>query len=73
MVGNISTPIPIVLDGRPHSISRALEMVAARAPAGGGYTLQLTPSSTLYDMQRSAGAVNFSSVSIQLPLGNPVG
>ncbi len=73
VLGNIATPIPIVLDGQPHTISRALEMVAARAPAGGGYTLQLTPSSTLYDMQRSAGAVNFSSVSIQLPLGSPVG
>ncbi len=73
VLGNISTPIPIVLDGLPHTISRSLEMIAARAPAGGGYTLQLTPSSSLYDIQRSAGAVNFSSVGIQLPLGNPVG
>lgn len=73
VLGNIATPIPIVLDGQPHTISRRLEMVAARAPAGGGYTLQLTPSSTLYDLQRSAGAVSFSSVGISLPLGDPAG
>jgi ABC-2 type transport system ATP-binding protein len=73
VLGNIATPIPIVLDGQQHTISRALETVAARAPAGGGYTLQLTPSSTLYDIQRSAGVVNFSSVDVTLPLGDPVG
>jgi ABC-2 type transport system ATP-binding protein len=73
VLGNAATPIPIVLDGQPHSISRALEMVAARAPAGSGYILQLTPSSTLYDIQRSSGVVSFSSVSISMPLGNPVG
>jgi hypothetical protein len=48
-------------------------MVAARAPAGGGYTLQLTPSTSFYDIQRSAGLVNFSSVSVDRPLGNPSG
>jgi ABC-2 type transport system ATP-binding protein len=72
VLGNIATPIPIVLDGAQHTITRALEMVAARAPVGGGYTLQLTPSSTLYDIQRSTGVVNFSSVGITLPLGTPV-
>jgi ABC-2 type transport system ATP-binding protein len=71
VLGNIATPIPIVLDGLPHSLSRSLEMVAARAPAGGGYRLQLTPSSTLYDLQRSAGVVNFSAVNLSLPLGQP--
>ena len=61
VLGNIATPIPLTLDGRRHSISRDLEMVAGRAPAGGGYTLQLTPSSSLYDIQRSTGAVNFAA------------
>jgi ABC-2 type transport system ATP-binding protein len=72
VLGNMATPIPLILDGQPHSISRDLELVAARAPAGGGYTLQLTPSSTLYDMQRSTGAVTFNNISVSLPLGNPV-
>ncbi len=68
VLGNISTPIPITLDGQQHSISHELEMVAGRAPAGGGYKLQLTPSSSLWDIQRSAGAVDFSSVHVSVPL-----
>jgi ABC-2 type transport system ATP-binding protein len=72
VLGNIATPIPITLDGQPHSISRDLEMVAGRAPAGGGYTLQLTASSSLYDIQRSTGAVTFDGIDVTMPLGDPV-
>jgi ABC-2 type transport system ATP-binding protein len=72
VLGNMATPIPLTLDGQTHSISRDLEMVAGRAPAGGGYTLQLTPSSSLYDIQRSAGVVNFGKVDVSMPLGDPV-
>jgi ABC-2 type transport system ATP-binding protein len=72
VLGNSATPIPVTLDGQPHSISRDLEMVAGRAPAGGGYTLQLTPSSSLYDIQRSAGLVTFNSIDVTVPLGDPV-
>jgi ABC-2 type transport system ATP-binding protein len=72
VLGNLATPIPVTLDGQQHSIPRDLEMVAARAPAGGGYTLQLTPSSSLYDMQRSAGAVTLNNIVVSMPLGDPV-
>jgi ABC-2 type transport system ATP-binding protein len=72
VLGNQATPIPLTLDGQPHSISRDLELVAGRAPAGGGYTLQLTPSSSLFDMQRATGAVTFNGISVSLPLGDPV-
>ncbi len=72
VLGNVATPIPVTLDGQPHSISRDLEMVAGRAPAGGGYTLQLTPSSSLYDIQRSAGLITFNSIDVAMPLGDPV-
>ncbi|HEX3563617.1 MAG TPA: CocE/NonD family hydrolase [Solirubrobacterales bacterium] len=71
VLGNQATPIPVTLDGHAHSISRDLEMVAGRAPAGGGYTLQLTPSSSLFDIQRSAGAVTFNSIDVTKPLGDP--
>ena len=56
VLGNIATPIPLTLDGQTHSISRDLEMVAGARRPGGGYTLQLTASSSLYDLQRSAGS-----------------
>ncbi len=72
VLGNIATPIPLTLDGQTHSISRDLEMVAGRAPAGGGYTLQLTASSSLYDIQRSTGAVTFNGINVAMPLGDPV-
>jgi ABC-2 type transport system ATP-binding protein len=72
VLGNMATPIPLTLDGQPHTISRDLEMVAARAPAGGGYTLQLTASSSLYDIQRSTGAVTFDGIHVTMPLGDPV-
>jgi ABC-2 type transport system ATP-binding protein len=72
VLGNMATPIPVTLDGQLHSISRDLELVAARAPAGGGYKLQLTASSSLYDLQRSLGAVTFDDVHVTMPLGDPV-
>jgi ABC-2 type transport system ATP-binding protein len=72
VLGNITTPIPLTLDGEEHSISRKLEWTAARAPKGGGYTLQLTPTSTVYDIQRSAGEVDFSKIDITMPLRSPV-
>jgi ABC-2 type transport system ATP-binding protein len=72
VLGNIATPIPLTLDGQAHTISRDLETVAGRAPAGGGYTLQLTASSSLYDLQRSAGTVAFSGIDVSMPLGDPV-
>jgi ABC-2 type transport system ATP-binding protein len=72
VLGNIATPIPVTLDGQTHSISRDLEMVAARAPADGGYTLQLTASSSLYDLQRSGGVLTFDDIRATMPLGEPV-
>jgi ABC-2 type transport system ATP-binding protein len=72
VLGNIATPIPVTLDGQQHSISRDLEMVAGRAPAAGGYTLQLTASSSLYDLQRSAGTVTFNGIDVSMPLGDSV-
>ena len=71
VLGNMATPIPLTLDGQTHSISRDLELVAGRAPAGGGYTLQLTATSSLYDLQRSAGAVTFNGINVTMPLGDP--
>ena len=71
VLGNIATPIPVTLDGQTHTISRDLEMVAGRAPAGGGYTLQLTASSSLYDLQRSAGVLTFDDIKATMPLGDP--
>ena len=47
----------MTLDGVPRTIERPLEAIAAEAGAGQSYKLQITPASTLYTAQRSAGAV----------------
>jgi ABC-2 type transport system ATP-binding protein len=72
VLGNMASPIPVTLDGKQRTISRDLELVASRAPAGGGYTLQLTASSSLFDLQRSAGAVDLNRIDVTMPLGDPV-
>ena len=69
VVGNQATPIPVTLDGVPRTIERPLEAIASEAKAGSGYKLQITPGTTLYTPQRSAGAVTFGRIEISLPLG----
>ena len=48
VVGNQATPIPVTLDGQPHTITRPLEAIAASAPAGARYTLQIIGGTQLY-------------------------
>jgi len=68
VLGNVSTPIAVKLDGQTRTIERPLEPVAARAVAGKRYRLQIASASSLYTIQRSSGLVNFSRVGITLPL-----
>ncbi len=68
VLGNVSTPIPVKLNGEPHTIERPLEPVVARATAGKRYRLQIASASTLYTAQRSSGLLNLTRVGITLPL-----
>jgi ABC-2 type transport system ATP-binding protein len=67
VVGNQATPVPLTLDGQPHTISRPLEAIAASAPAGARYTLQLTGGTQLYGPVRGAAAITFSAIRLELP------
>jgi ABC-2 type transport system ATP-binding protein len=69
VVGNQATPIPLTLDGTVRSVQRSLEPIAAEAAAGSSYRLQITPATTLYTPQRSAGAVTFARIEVALPIG----
>jgi ABC-2 type transport system ATP-binding protein len=69
VLGNQATPIPLTLDGRPHTVSRALEGVAASAGPGSRYMLQLIGGTTMYGPTRNAGVVRFGTVRIALPTG----
>jgi ABC-2 type transport system ATP-binding protein len=68
VVGNQATPIPVTLDGLTHTLERPLEAIASEAVAGSSYKLQLTPATTLYTPQRSAGTVTFGRIEISLPI-----
>ena len=68
VIGNQATPIPLTLDGQSHTISRPLEPIAASAPAGARYTLQLTGGTQLYGPVRSAAAITFSAIRLELPV-----
>jgi ABC-2 type transport system ATP-binding protein len=67
VLGNQVTPIPLLLDGSDHQVSRRLEAVAATLRPGSSFTLQLTSSATNYGLQRVTGTVDFDSVKLTLP------
>jgi ABC-2 type transport system ATP-binding protein len=70
VVGNQVTPIPVTLDGAEHTLKIPLERMASLSTAS-GYELQLISDSTVYDIQRSAGLVDFKSAKVTLPVTQP--
>jgi ABC-2 type transport system ATP-binding protein len=64
VVGNQATPIPVTLDGQPHTVTRPLEGIAS---AGGKYTLQIIGGTMLYGPVRGIAAINFSKIQLSLP------
>jgi ABC-2 type transport system ATP-binding protein len=69
VLGNLVTPIPLVLDGRPHTVSRPLELVSASLRPSNTFTLQIVASTTAYAQSGSfnTGSVDFSAISASLP------
>jgi ABC-2 type transport system ATP-binding protein len=67
VVGNQVTPIPLVLDGRRHSVTRALDPIAAVAAKGTRYTLQIISSSKVWAPQRGSGTVKVGKATLVLP------
>jgi ABC-2 type transport system ATP-binding protein len=68
VVGNQVVPVPVVLDGAQHTVERTLEPIATRADAGSQYVVQVAAGTSVYDRQRSTGAVTLSRVEAQLPV-----
>ena len=67
VVNNLATPIPIQLDAQEHTIDIALEQIASRTTAA-GYTLQLIPQTSVYDLQRATGVVDVARAQISVPV-----
>jgi ABC-2 type transport system ATP-binding protein len=70
VVGNQVTPIRVVLDGAPHTLTRPLEDIAASVQTGSSYELQILPYTAVYGPQRAAGAITMSKIDISLPVAN---
>ena len=68
VVGNQATPIPVTLDGAEHTLETPLESVASLS-TDSGYELQIVSDTTLYDIQRSAGAIDVKRADVSLPVG----
>jgi ABC-2 type transport system ATP-binding protein len=68
VVGNQATPIPVTLDGQPHTLTRSLEGIAISVPAGGAYTLQITGGTQVYGPVRDAAAITFSAIRLAIPV-----
>jgi ABC-2 type transport system ATP-binding protein len=67
VVNNQITPIPVVLDGRTHSLVIPLETIAYTATAGTSLELQLVATTVAYVTPRLGGVVHFSHVTVSLP------
>jgi ABC-2 type transport system ATP-binding protein len=67
VLGNQVTPIAVELDGRPHSVARSLEGVAAAIDPGARYTLQIAGGSSVYGPVRSAGTVALKAIRLSMP------
>ena len=68
IVGNQITPIPLTLDGKTHTTSVDLEVIAQYLRPGQTLTLQLVASTVAYAIPRVGGTVTFDRVSITIPV-----
>ena len=67
VLGNQITPIPVTLDGKAHTATIPLEMVAFTAKPGSHLTLQVVATTVAYTQPRFGGSISFHDVKIELP------
>lgn len=67
VLGNQITPVPVTLDGQPHSMTIALEPVAHTLRPGQTVTVQLVASSTTYATLTSFGSLRVTDMRLSLP------
>jgi len=71
VVGVQVTPVPVTLDGQPHTVSIDLNPIATRATSASRYRLQLMAGSAIFGVQRSTGVVTVDQARIALPVIDP--
>ncbi|WP_422746184.1 CocE/NonD family hydrolase [Mycobacterium sp. WMMD1722] len=71
VLGNLVSPIPVVLDGREHTVTVPMENIAYTMNPGATLTLQIVGSSTVYENFVAFGALDISRVGLSLPATDP--
>ncbi|MDY6997927.1 MAG: CocE/NonD family hydrolase [Actinomycetota bacterium] len=67
VLGNLVTPIPVILDGRTRTVTIDLEGIAYTMTPDAELTLQLVASATPYENLTSVGWINVGEVTLALP------
>jgi len=68
VVGNVVTPVRLVLDGLPRTATFSLEEIAESVEPGASYELQIIPATSVYAPQRVAGLIDMSRIELSLPV-----
>jgi len=68
VVGNVVTPVRLVLDGLPHTATVPLEEIAESVEPGASYELQIVPATSVYAPQRVTGLIDMSRIELSLPV-----
>ncbi len=68
VLGNIVTPIPVVLDGRDHTVKIPMADIAYTTPAGGTLKLQITSSATNFENFITVGVINIGDITLGMPI-----
>jgi ABC-2 type transport system ATP-binding protein len=71
VVGNNAVPIPLVADGRPHTVSRDLVPILSTARRGDRYQLQLIAGTKQWVDQRAQATVKVGRVTVRVPVATP--
>lgn len=68
VLGNIVTPIPVVLDGRQRSVTIPMADIAYTTPTGGKLKLQITSSATNFENFTTVGVINIGDITLGMPI-----
>jgi ABC-2 type transport system ATP-binding protein len=68
VVGNQVTPIAVELDGKTHTTTVDLEVIAQRLAPGSSLVLQLVAVTTAYARPRLGGVITFGSIDVSIPV-----
>jgi len=68
VLGNQVTPIAVTLDGRSHTTTVSLEMVAYTGRAHTSLDLQVVATTVAYAQPRLGGSVHFAHIGVSLPV-----